>query len=46
MKDEQQSMKQALNDATVEDKSYSAGFFDRALSTLYFTAGVLSNGVS
>jgi len=43
--DEQQCVKQAVNDPTVETKSYSAGLFDWALSSLYFTAGVLSNHV-
>ena len=45
MKDRQHSVKQAVNDATVETKSYSAGLFDWALSSLYFTAGVWSSCV-
>ncbi len=39
VKDKQQSVKQAVDDATVETKSYSAGLVDWALSSLYFTAG-------
>ena len=40
VKDRQQSLKQAVKDATVETKSNSAGLLDWALSSLYFTAGV------
>ncbi|DBA89206.1 TPA: hypothetical protein ACH3X1_016353 [Trebouxia sp. C0004] len=40
VKAEQQSVKQAIDDATIEIKSNSAGLFDWALSKLYFTAGL------
>lgn len=40
VKDKQQSMKQAVDDATVDIKSYSAELLDWALSSLYFTAGL------